>query len=217
MNFSGKKVLITAGPTWVAIDEVRVISNIATGKTGILLAELFNRRKAKVTLLLGPGYIKETPKNKDIKVIPFKFYDELQGLTEKILTSNKFDIIIHSAAVSDYRPKVTHGAKIKSNLKELNIKLIPTAKIIDSIKRKAPSAFLVGFKFEVSVSKEDLIKKALKLIKQNNLDLAVANTIENHGYKAYILNKLNCYGPFENKTKLANMLIRKIGEHLCLN
>lgn len=214
MNFSGKNVLITAGPTWVAIDRVRFISNMATGQTGILLAELFNRYKAKVTLLLGAACGKDYPINKNIKVIRFKFFDELNEIIEKNLSQKKFDIVIHSAAVSDYRPKKIYNTKIKSGLKKLTITFIPTVKIIKHIKRIAPFVLLVGFKFEVSVSKDKLIQSGKELIKQNNLDLAVANTSDNQGYKAYILNKIDYKGPFTNKTKLINTLIREIGEHL---
>jgi len=71
-----KSVLITAGPTWVAIDSVRVISNTATGETGTLLAERFAQQGAKVTLLLGP--VSNCCLNKKIRVINFKFFDELR-------------------------------------------------------------------------------------------------------------------------------------------
>jgi len=215
MDFSGKKVLITAGPTWVAIDKVRIISNIATGQTGIKLAELFNRYKAKVTLLLGAAGNKDYPIDKKIKVIRFKFFDELNEILKVTLSRERFDIVIQTAAVSDYRPEKSYTSKIKSGIKKLTLTLIPTVKIIKQIKRIAPFVFLVGFKFEVSMSKNKLIQSANKLMKQNNLDLAVANTISKQGYQAYILNKQSYNGPFTDKNKLIYSLVREIGEHLC--
>ena len=98
MNFKNKHILITAGPTWVPIDSVRVISNIATGQTGISLANQFSSLGAKVTLLLGPQ-ANSIQINNDIKVINFKFFDELKQLLAKELKSKQLDLIIHSAAV----------------------------------------------------------------------------------------------------------------------
>ena len=98
-----KKVLITAGPTWVAIDKVRVISNIASGETGILLADKLSEQGAKVTLVLGPGNDKNGIQNSRIKIIRFSFFEELRQALKKELKASRYDFIIHSAAVSGFR------------------------------------------------------------------------------------------------------------------
>lgn len=209
MSLKNKRILITAGPTWVPIDKVRVISNIATGETGILLAEKLQDLGAKVTLLLGPA--ESCCLNKRIKLIHFKFFDDLKNKIKRELTSKKYDILIHSAAIPDYKPEKIYHGKIKSGISNWRLKLIPTTKIIDSIKKIKPSLLVVGFKFETKVRKDMLIGKARELIQRANLDFVVANTIDKK-YRAYIVNNYNqVYGPVFNKSALTEKLIKLIG------
>lgn len=205
-----KRVLITAGPTWVPIDKVRVISNIATGQTGILLAENLIKAGAKVTLLSGPAQI--CCLNKKVKLIPFRFFDELKNKLIKEIKDRKYDIVIHAAAVSDYRPLSVYNKKIRSGMKNLTLKLVPTVKIINLIKKADPSLFLVGFKYEPAISKAPLLKKARDLMRVAHLDLAVANTVYKNSYLAYIVGRQDFYGPLKNKKDMAKGLIRMIGE-----
>jgi phosphopantothenoylcysteine decarboxylase/phosphopantothenate--cysteine ligase len=208
MSLKNKRILITAGPTWVPIDTVRVISNIATGQTGILLAEKLQRLGAKVTLLLGP--VENCCLNKKIKLMHFRFFDELKFIITKELTSQEYDIVIQTAAVSDYRPLKSYPRKIKSDKKVLNLTLLPTIKIINLIKRIDASLFLVGFKFEPQVHKEELIQKAKLLIRRAHLDLAVANTMSKNQYKAYILSENKIYGPLGNREELTEKLSQRL-------
>lgn len=209
-NLKNKRILITAGPTWVPIDKVRVISNIATGKTGILLAEKLQRLGAKVTLILGPVGI--CCLNKKIRLIHFKFFNELKDLIKKELKFKKYDIVIHSAAVSDYRPTKIYAHKIKSGLKNLSINLVPTEKIIDLIKKINSSLFVIGFKFEPKAEKNKLIQRAKKLLLHSKLDLTVANAIERDKYEAYIINPKRIYGPLFSKENMVSKLIKVIGD-----
>lgn len=212
MALKNKRVLITAGPTWVPIDKVRVISNIATGETGILLAERLQRLGAKVTLLLGPvGYC---CLSKRVKLLPFKFFGELKEILARELRSKRYDAVVHSAAVADYAPAAVFSGKLKSGLPVRNISLVPTPKIIDSVKRIDRSVFLVGFKFEPKAKIAALIKKTRSLMARANLDLAVANTIGKYGYQASILSQGKVYGPLQNKNALVNKLINIIGGRL---
>lgn len=209
-----KRVLITAGPTWVPIDSVRVISNIATGKTGILLAEELQRLGAKVTLLLGP--VETCCLSKNIRLIHFKFFEELKNIIIKELRSKKYDVFIHSAAVSDYRPLRVDSQKVKSGKKIWQINLVPTLKIIDLIGKFKPSLLLVGFKFEPQARKKALIAETKNLIKRAKIDLAVANTVDDKSrYRAYIINNYNqIYGPMLNKKSLVEKLSSLIGGNL---
>ncbi|MCM8791953.1 MAG: phosphopantothenoylcysteine decarboxylase [Candidatus Omnitrophica bacterium] len=205
MNLKNKRILITAGPTWVPLDKIRIISNIATGQTGILLAKRLKAIGAKVTLLLGPvesGCLI----NKKIKVIRFKFFKDLKKLLISELKNNKYNILIHSAAVSDYQPKRVYPYKVKSNFKEWKIKLVPTEKLIDLIKKLAPSSFLIGFKFELNITESLLIKNAKSLLKRIGLNLVIANTISNKDYKAYIVDE-EVKGPYFSRVDLAKQLI----------
>lgn len=168
----GKKILITAGPTIEYIDPIRVITNQSTGKTGIFLASQFVSAGAKVTLVYGPG--SEKPP-KGAKIIPVKTVNEMFDAVKKEM-KKKFDIVILSAAASDYTTQKTKS-KIKSTNKNLVIKLQKAPKIIDHIKKIQPDVFLVGFKAETDISKKLLIESARKKLRESNADMIIANDI----------------------------------------
>lgn len=215
MNLKNKRVLITAGPTWVPVDDVRVISNIATGETGILLSRELEKRGARVTLLLGPSCNAGLRKSVNIK--KFRFFDELKKIILAELKSNRYDIVIHSAAVSDYRPGRIISGKIKSGLKILSLRLIPTIKIIDLLRKAAPGSLLVGFKLEPNADKKDSIRKARSLIRRAGLDLVVANSFSRGKYAAYIVGRSGFYGPFLDKKRMALRLADIAGGSLRKN
>jgi phosphopantothenoylcysteine decarboxylase/phosphopantothenate--cysteine ligase len=204
-NLNGKRILITAGPTWVPIDRVRVISNTASGKTGILLSEVLSDQGAKVTLLLGP--VGSYQINKKIRVVDFKFFDQLSSLIKKELSSKQYDSIIHSAAVSDYQPAKEYKNKLGSDNKKLTLVLKQSPKIIDSLRKLNPASYLVGFKFEPQATESILIKEARRLIKRAKLDLAVANSSRDNKYRAYLVNSNEVFGPFSSKSSMVRSLI----------
>lgn len=206
MSLQNKHILITAGPTWVPIDNVRVISNIATGKTGFLLAKELIGYGAKVTLLLGP--VDRGLEIKGLRIIRFNFFDELKNIITKELKSGEYDIFIHSAAVSDYKPKIIYNKKIKSGIKDLKLILEPAEKIIEVIKKLSGRIFLVGFKFESGLPKPKLLSQAQKLIESARADLVVANTVDKNRYRAYIVSKSGIKGPFLKKELLAKNLTK---------
>lgn len=206
MNFKNKQVLITAGPTWVPLDSVRVISNIATGKTGILLANQLAKLGAKVTLLLGP--VEACGINRQVKTIKFKFFDELSSLLNKEIKKVRYDTVIQTAAVSDYRPVAVSRKKLSSTRKTLKLTLNQAPKIIDSLRKALPRAILVGFKFEPDLTGDKLIKKAFALLKRARLDLVVANTNRNQCYAAYLIDDKKEYGKFSSKETMTKELIK---------
>lgn len=212
MGLKNKRILITAGPTWVPIDKVRVISNIATGKTGILLAKEANRRGAKVNLVIGPvGQLNLSPA---IKIKHFCYFDELRRIIKKELTTKKYDIVIHSAAVSDYQPRKAFSGKLKSKSKNLFIDLETTIKIVDKIKKYAPKAILVLFKLELGASKAKLVKEARKTMFDASADFAVANTFNKGDYSAFIINKNMVLRSSNSKQSLVNNLLKIISSGL---
>ncbi|HPN89145.1 MAG TPA: phosphopantothenoylcysteine decarboxylase [Candidatus Omnitrophota bacterium] len=203
-SLKNKKILITCGPTWVALDSVRVISNISTGILGQRIAQDCVKKGAHVTLLEGPV---ETPlKSQKIKIIKFKYYDELFELLKKQLR-NPFDVVIHLAAVSDYKIKNPQKIKISSQLKSLTLKLTPTKKIIHSIKKTRKKIFLVGFKLESRVYKKGIKNLTQKLFTKANCDLMVVNTLNHNKYSAYIVNK---NGEILSESKSKNILSKKL-------
>ncbi|MFA4888683.1 MAG: phosphopantothenoylcysteine decarboxylase [Candidatus Omnitrophota bacterium] len=206
MSLKNKRVLITAGPTWVPIDIVRVISNIATGETGILLAEKLLKKGAKVTLLLGP--VNTCCIERRARVINFRFFDELKSCLKKELRARRYDIVVHSAAVSDYKPVHALRSKIRSSKKSWNIKLVQAPKLIEDLKTMQPGLRVAGFKFEPDLTHNALIKSGEKLLNNAGLDWVVANTNKNQSYCAYIIdNKRAISGPWRSKNDLADALV----------
>jgi phosphopantothenoylcysteine synthetase/decarboxylase len=205
MSLKYKRILITAGPTWVALDPVRVISNTASGETGRLLALALAKAGAKVTLLLGPG---EYPaRHARVKVIRFCFFDDLKKLLKDELLQ-QYDAVVHSAAVSDYKPEVMAHSKIKSSVKAWTCKLVRTPKLIDRIKKVAPNSFTVGFKFDPRTTRNLLLKAAEQLMRSSNVDAVVANTVINGKYQAYVVNPADVSGCIASKNDLVKKLVK---------
>lgn len=209
MNLKNKRILITAGPTWVPIDKVRVISNIASGRTGMLLAKLADRLGASVTLILGP--VGEVDLDKSISIKRFFYFNELHNLVRSELKTKKYDIVIHSAAVSDYKPKKMFSRKIQSNIRNLNIELETTVKIADRIKKYAPDIFLAIFKLELNLPRDKMIERARKTMQESGADLTVVNTFSNkHPYKAMIIDRSKVFYKTDSKEELARKLLEII-------
>jgi phosphopantothenoylcysteine decarboxylase/phosphopantothenate--cysteine ligase len=174
-----KKVLITAGPTIEYIDPVRIITNQSSGKTGVLLASELISSGAKVTLVYGPGIEKPPKGAKTIKISTSK---EMSDVVKKEM-SKKFDIVIMAAAISDYTTENISKKKIKSIKNKIKISLKKTPKIIDQIKKYQKNVFLVGFKAETNISKNELIILAKKKMKESSADMIVANDIGSIRYR----------------------------------
>ena len=178
-TLKGKKVLITAGPTIEYIDPVRVITNQSTGKTGVLLASEFVSAGAKVTIIYGPGT--EMPP-KGAKVIHVKTSGQMSEALKKEMRQ-KWDIVILAAAASDYTPERPSKKKLESNRLRISLKLERVPKMINDVKKIQRGVFLVGFKAETGISKQELIKKAREKIIQADCDLVIANDIGTKRYK----------------------------------
>lgn len=202
------KILVTAGSTWVAIDKVRVITNIFGGALGVKISQELVKKGNQVTLLIGPGRAILPEENEKLKIVKFKYYDDLLELMKDHLISHKYDVVIHSAAVSDYKPKDVYDGKIKSGKPNSIIELVPTIKIVDLIKDIDPKILLIKFKLEVGVSREELVNIAYKSLKASRADYIVANefseTSENH--KAYIINKSGEAKEYIGKASIAEAI-----------
>ena len=174
-----KKILMTAGPTIEYIDPVRVITNQSSGKTGVLLASELISAGSKVTLVYGPGIEKPPKGAKVIKVLTSKeMFDVVKQEMKK-----KFDVVIMAAATADYTPENPSKKKIKSDSERIKISLKKIPKIIDQIKKYQKNVVLVGFKAEVNLSKNDLIKVAKQKLQDSKADMIIANDIGSTRYK----------------------------------
>ena len=200
------RVLITCGATWTPIDDVRVISNISSGEMGHLIAEAFRKQKAEVTVIEGP--VTHTLTDKKVKVIKYRLFDELVDVLKKELLK-KYDIIIHAAAVSDFKVVGASGKKIASD-RNVTLRLRTTPKLIKDIKRLSPESFLVGFKLESNLNPKDIFKTVRSLFISSACDLVVANSLKN-GYQGYIVDADgDILAKANNKQKIANELVKTL-------
>ena len=172
-NLEGKTVLITAGPTYEAIDPVRFIGNHSSGKMGFSLAEEAVKRGAKVILISGPTSQKTNHKNIEIHRITSakEMYDEVFKYYEKV------DIAIASAAVADYAPKIVAKEKIKKSEEEFTIELVKNPDILKTMGEKKTHQFLVGFALETQNEEENAKSK----LQKKNLDMIVLNSLRDEG------------------------------------
>ena len=199
-KLSGKKVLITAGPTYEQIDPVRFIGNNSTGKMGALLAEEAISLGAEVILVIGPNNLEV---NKQITTIGVTSSQEMYNAVHDNVT--EADIVVMAAAVADYTPKNTSSSKIKKQDESLTIELASTKDILKSVgKIKKENQLLVGFALETNNEKENAFKK----VQSKNLDFIVLNSLNDKGAgfgfdtnKISIIDKNNNVDDYELKSK----------------
>lgn len=170
-----KKVLVTAGPTREDIDPVRYITNRSSGKMGYAIARAARNRGAEVTLISGPSNL--TPPQ-GVNFIRVHSADDMYNEVMKYY--DYMDIVIKSAAVSDYRPVSVNSNKIKKSDNDMSIKLVKNTDILFELGKLKKSQILVGFAAETN----NLDKYANNKLISKNLDMIVANdvTMENSGF-----------------------------------
>lgn len=173
-DLAGKKVLLTAGPTYEKIDPVRFIGNYSSGKMGFALAEEFANRGAEVVLVSGPVCLKTG--NPAIRRVNVESASEMYG--QVMANAENCDIVVSCAAVADFTPKSRAGEKIKRGKEDMLLELAPTADIAAELgKRKQPGQLFVGFALET----QDETCNALLKLKKKNLDLIVLNSLCDQG------------------------------------
>lgn len=219
------KVLITGGPTNEPIDKVMKITNMSSGSTAKSLAQMFAKQGYEVTLIITNGI--DTSKLERMKnpvnIIRMETTEDLIHAIETLPDKNSYNIIVHSAAVADYKPeftyraedmakeildrmyddvgnyldearneemissivrtltdpncKVSDSSKISSYEPNLCVKMGLTSKVIGTLRKQFPDAFICGFKLLENVPEAELIDVATKLLKKNNVDLIFANDL----------------------------------------
>ncbi len=214
----GKNILVTAGPTWVAIDRVRVLTSVFSGETGLWIARNFADQGCQVTLLMGPGRARfKSDDRARMTVRRFFYYEELDTLLRDCLGQASYDVIVHSAAVADYRPKSLVTGKIPSGSQNLRVDLSPTPKLIDMIRSEAKSSFLVAFKLEVGKTEDELINIGWKSLQRHGADLVIANDLEQMDvdkHVAFLIDPTRQVIRVENKAQLCEELIKAVAKRL---
>lgn len=209
-TYSGKKVMVTAGPTYEAIDPVRFIGNRSSGKMGVALAQAFANEGAEVTLITGPIHLKiEHASIHQIQV------ESAEEMFEKVKESwLHMDAGVFSAAVADYRPRFLADQKIKKSAEEFSLELVKNPDILAWVgEHKSDDQQLIGFALET----ENLIENATVKLQRKNLDFIVMNSLQDKGAgfgvdtnKVSVLDKNNNLTSFEllPKVELAEKLIQ---------
>ena len=203
LDFEGRRVLITAGPTHEAIDPVRFIGNHSSGRMGIALADEFARRGAEVSLVLGPSSLKPSER---VELIPVTTAEEmLAACQERIGTAH---LAIFAAAVADYRPRYSSAAKIKREGEDcLELELVQNPDIAATLgAAKEPWQYFMGFALESDAGVEEAKRK----MQRKNFDAIVLNSLQDAGAGfAHPTNKVTLFDregaieAYELKTKEA--------------
>lgn len=212
-QLKGKRVLITAGPTYEKIDPVRFIGNYSSGKMGYALAEECAERGAEVELVSGPVSINLNRANIHIT----KVESAAQMYAAAVNAFPKTDIAILCAAVADFTPRETKDVKIKREKGDMAIQLVPTKDIAAELGRmKKESQFMVGFALETN----DETNNAINKLKAKKLDFIVLNSLNDKGAgfsvdtnKITIISDTSKYEyPLKPKREVAKDIIDKICE-----
>ncbi len=216
LDYQGKRIVLTAGPTHEAIDPVRFIGNHSTGRMGIALANEFHRRGAEVHLVLGPSNLHPT---QGVQVHNVTTAEEMLDATEALI--DDADIAIFAAAVADYRPSVRYTDKIKREGQEfLELELIRNPDIAALLgARKRVDQFFVGFALESTAGLEEAQRK----MEKKHFDAIVLNSLQDPGAGfAHETNKVTLFDregtieAYELKSKeavardIANFILQRI-------
>ncbi len=210
----GKQFLITAGPTYEAIDPVRFIGNHSTGKMGFDIAECAAQLGATVTLISGPTTLQVQSKN--IALVRVTSAAEMYAACHQYYP--EVDVAICAAAVADYKPKFAADQKIKKSENTLTLELEKTKDILASLGQSKENQFLIGFALET----ENEIENAKLKIQKKNLDLIVLNSLQDKGTGfATATNKVTFIDnnfdieamPLKSKEAVATDIINKVISH----
>lgn len=174
-SLRGRRVLITAGPTREKFDPVRFISNPSTGATGIALAREAALRGADVTLVLGPTHLRSPAGVQTVHV------SSAQEMHEAVMERLPADVVIASAAVSDWRPQTVHDKKVKKTNDDPDVRMVRTPDVLAAIGARKDAAFLVGFAAETESHEANAREK----LQRKHLDMIAVNDVsEGRGFGA---------------------------------
>lgn len=184
---TGKKAMVTAGPTYEPIDPVRFIGNHSTGKMGLAIARELQHRGAEVTLIMGP--IQVDMSSNGIPIVKVKTADEMYRASNKVF--EKSDIAIMAAAVADYAPVAIAKEKIKKKEDKLVLELTKTKDILKSLgEKKKEGQVLVGFALETNDEEQNAADK----LQKKNADMIILNSLNDPGAGfGYDTNKITIF------------------------
>ncbi len=208
---SGKKVLVTAGPTAEPIDPVRYISNRSSGKMGYALAQEARCMGASVTLVSGPTMLAPPPGVNFVQVqTALEMQEQVRGYFPDM------DVLIMAAAVGDFRTESVHPEKIKRGSEPLTLALVPNPDILKELSKHRAGQIMVGFAAETGHPMDEAVRKMI----EKGVDLLVANNVSENGIgfgsdknRVIILDRKGCVEETDILPK--NEIARKILNRLC--
>ncbi|MGH2574378.1 MAG: bifunctional phosphopantothenoylcysteine decarboxylase/phosphopantothenate--cysteine ligase CoaBC, partial [Ignavibacteria bacterium] len=210
-DLEGKKVLVTAGPTYEPIDDVRFIGNYSSGKMGFQIARAAAQRGAEVTLISGPTFL-ETPRH--VKRIDVKTSEDMFNAVKNNYSTQEY--IIMSAAVADFKPEEAHKGKLKkSDLNGISLQTTKTTDILEFLGKNKNGYKLIGFALEteneLDNAKEKLLKKNLDMIVVNNPNIEGAGFGKDTNTVTLIDKELNLTKIGKtSKYDIANIILDKV-------
>lgn len=191
-DMTGISVLVTAGPTRSYMDSIRFLTNSSSGKMGYAFAYEASARGARVTLISGPTNLANPG---DANIVPVETTEEMLEAVDNALSKEKYDLFVMAAAPLDFAIVEKFDGKVPST-SELKLTLRPLPKIVDVARKKSKDLFIIGFKAEYNLTREELFSRAMSRLLESGMDLIVANDLSSPltGFKAdtdevYILDK----------------------------
>lgn len=220
-DFEGISALVTAGSTLEYIDPIRVITNKSSGKMGVAVAEEASRRGAEVTLIYGTG---TAPAPSCARLIRVETTKQMLEAVSSELKKRKYDLMVAVAAAADWAVEEKCPHKISTiEHDQLDIRLKPTPKIIDEVKRISPNIFLVAFRAECNLPKSKLLESGYTRMKKAKADLIVINDIGKKGAgfdvetnEVFIVDnrKKTVHVPLSSKREVARKILDVIKQNL---
>lgn len=220
-DFSGRKILVTAGPTIEYLDPIRVLTNRSSGKMGVAIAREALARGAEVKFIYGLGRIEPPPK---AQVVHVETTEEMYNTVIAELESKDYDVVLAVAAPADWTVDRPFPYKVSTHkFDSLKLDLKPTKKIIDDAKKVCPDTFLVAFRAEYNLPKKELIESAYKRLVEAEADLIVVNDVGKKGVgfetdtnEVYIVDrkKKTIHVPLGLKGEVAAKILDVVNERL---
>ncbi|MBC7112574.1 MAG: bifunctional phosphopantothenoylcysteine decarboxylase/phosphopantothenate--cysteine ligase CoaBC [Candidatus Methanomethyliales bacterium] len=211
-DMAGISVLVTAGPTRSYMDSIRFLTNSSSGKMGYAFAYEASARGARVTLISGPTNLAPP---RGVNIVPVETTEEMLEAVDGALSKEKYDLFIMAAAPLDFTIVEKFDGKVSST-SELKLTLRPLPKIVDAARKKSKELFIIGFKAEYNLAREELISRAMSRLLESDMNLIVANDLSSPftGFKAdtdevYIIdrNGLVDHIPLSSKREIARKVI----------
>jgi len=203
------KVVVTSGPTREPVDDVRFISNVSSGRLGCSVATAFSSAGHQVRLLSGPGAL-IPPECETLVVEEITTATSLlDALTREVESVSPPDLLVHAAAVADYAPIKAEG-KIKSTEPELLLRMAPTPKVVDGVRRLAPNLAIILFKLESGIDRDELHRRARAAMARVGGAAVVANLLDEVGVDGHRADLLRADGsclPLDGREAIATSLV----------